>query len=192
MKRVLCVDYDETVKNLLEHLNKSNIINVDFCEDYESGIELYDSNKYYIVFVDFSLDFGNKVLNHILNKNPNQRVITACIELTNGETAYNSSNNTKPNLVRLLKPVDMKELIAYMKDFDFMLDKYKPIDFSTKSGIISQMKNISRRFRGITYDEKTKTIISYNLNNLIEVVSFLNKYDIDHRFNEEKTIEILN
>jgi len=188
--KILFVDNDRSLRELFNHLNKIDGIHVDFCEDCDVSKDFYEHNKYDIIVINFSLDYGKTILNYILGKNPKQKIITVsenleCSEIKGGDFCQKNFNK-----VRLLKPVDLSELIKCIKNFDEYVCEYKD-KFECKQGLLLIMNEILKRFYGVTYDKATKVITTTSTSSLVDVITLLEEKSIQYQAIANNKIEII-
>ena len=187
---ILVYEDEIELKNLFEHIDSHISMKVDFCESYEIGKFFYDNNKYDVVIVNFSLYYGQNLLDYILDKNNKQRIITISEKLSYSEKNgcdYCIENNNK---IRLLKPTDISELIKSIKQFDSLECVYAN-KFYYKNGLIEVMDDIARRFNGANYDSAKKSFFIKDSASLLNISEFLSLNNINHSISDTDKIEII-
>ena len=189
--KILFVDGDKQVESLLVHISTMTKYEIIICHDFEQGVKEYNDNDIYIVIIDSTKDFGRKFLDYILKKNAKQKVITISDRL--GRTESKGCNYCQEyyNKVRLLKPVDIHELVGYLKDFHHGKCAYKD-KFDSPNGLISIMDKITKSIPFTSYDKhhnivKFDSIHSDYYNFLFMLKEKQIKYTIDG--NNVKLIE---
>jgi response regulator RpfG family c-di-GMP phosphodiesterase len=180
---ILFLDDDKELTYLFQHLDTIDEINIFFCESEQKSINTYGNYHIDIVIINFTLDFGQKILDYILQNNPKQKVITISDVLECSEKngcLYCQSNYNK---IRLLKPINTSELVKYIKSFKHSDCKYYD-NFDTNTGLVNIMEDVIRRFSGATYNKETKTISMSYPNKIIDIIQFLDtkgiSFDILH------------
>lgn len=183
--KILFIDTDKELETLVRHISSMGLFEISFCHHYDCGLETFHSQKFDIVIINFSFNFGSKVLNTILKENPQQRIITlsedlACSELRGGD--YCQKNYNKK---RLLKPVNTSDLVSIIKDFDNWECQFKN-KFNTPCGLIDIMDKIAHQYN-LSYDSKNKIIPFKHMDsNTLNFISILKekeiKFDIDENY----------
>lgn len=162
---------------------------MDFCTQGKGSESLYEKNKYDVVIINFTLDFGHDILEQILKVDPKQRVITVSEKLIGSEEKGGDYCQAHYNKRRLLKPVDIIELIKLIKNFDNNECKYKN-KFYCNKGLIDIMNDIVKRYPNTTYDKMNHKIHSENIRYILDVADLLSKNNIDYTVVDEHTIKI--
>lgn len=156
--KILFVDKDQLLESLLTHMSSlTNKYEFFICHDFENAIKEYNENDIDIVIIDPTNIFGRKVLDYILKKKPRQKVITISGTLDHTEPKGCTYCQEYYNKVRLLKPVDIHELVEYLKDFHHDKCIYKD-KFNTPNGLISIMDKIIKNIAFTSYDKENKII----------------------------------
>jgi hypothetical protein len=119
-ENILLIDnviYDtEVFCNILSELFKYEI---DTVLEYESVIVLYNQNEYAFVLLDHSVPDANKMIEYILNKNPQQQFILLSDSLKCPVHCDFCLENFR--FIRLLKPIDVRETFKYItRKVDFI------------------------------------------------------------------------
>jgi len=155
--KILFIDRDNQVESLLEHIVSMIKYEIFICHDFEQAIKEYNDNSIDIVIVDSTKDFGRKALNYILKKNVQQKVIIVsdCLEHTEPKGCDYCQEHY--NQVRCLKPVNISELVGYLKDFYHDKCAYKD-KFSSAHGLISIMDKIIKNIPFASYDKENKIV----------------------------------
>jgi len=153
--------------DLFNYLDEHHIFEVSFCNSLESCSLVYDITEYDIVIINFTIEQGLEVLNHIQTHNPKQRIITLSEELV---PSVNDEHHCKKhyNKRRLLKPIDNSELIGCAE------------------GLVSILGDVLRRFNGVQYDIVNHQISIDNPVTIIDVTTFLKSKGIKHKINDQK------
>ena len=158
--KILYVDRDNQVESLLKHISSMTTFEVIICHDFEQGVKEYNDNAIDIVIIDSTKDFGRKVLDYILKKKANQKIIIISDYLGHTEPKGCDYCQKHYNKVRLLKPVDISELVGYLKDFHHDKCAYKD-KFDSTNGLISIMNKITKSIPFTSYD-KHHNIVKFN------------------------------
>lgn len=176
--------YDNNPKDMSRLCEMIKALPVEFFVDkathYEDCVGLYEKYEYDIVFVDFSDDIGRNFLTYILDKNPNQRIITlsnleACSS-SNGCDFCDSTYNKK----RVVKPIKQSELM------DILLKKYVCKMYCNDKVLIT-IENISKTINTLAFDSKTYTFFKNGSNNnremsdIIELTNALDNQNIKYK-----------
>ena len=190
---ILYIDDDENLENILMHLNKKENFHVSFCSSFKEFSAIY-VNKFDFVIIDFSTNFGNDVLNYIVDTNKEQKIICisnkiGCCIPQRGEYCQN-----RLNIRRLLRPVDTRELLDLIVNFEEEKCKFKN-KLNCKSGILEVMDQVIKRFPFTNYDKENNIINISEQNNknytlTIEITNFLNEIGIEFLIEDEHKIKM--
>lgn len=151
--KILFVDGDNQAESLLKHISSMTTYEVFICHDFEQGIKEYNDNDIDIVIIDPTKDFGRKTLDYILKKKPRQKVITISDYLGHTEPKGCDYCQKYYNKVRLFNPIDVHELVGYLKDFHHDKCTYKD-KFDSPNGLISIMDKIIKNNSFTSYDKQ--------------------------------------
>ena len=185
---ILIVDTDKNLISVLKHLGELELFTVDICNSIDHCSNFMFQKDYHVVLIDFTIEDGRQIIDIINDINPKQRIITVSSELVHCNSEGVEYCNENYNKLRLMKPLDLHELIYYINNFDSLSCKYAD-KFSSSSGIVSIMPELLRRFGiNVSYDENTKTINTDNIKHLIEIVDFLESHGIQHDVNESRIV----
>lgn len=178
--KILFVDKDKEFENLFHEISSIGHYDVSFCHDCINGINDYDEHKYDIVLINFSLDFGQKILDHILSKNPKQKIITISNDLVCSETSGGEFCQTNYNKRRLLKPVNVFELVRLINNFDDIMCEFKD-KFDYPCGLIQIMEKVVQQYSKLEYDKESKTVTFEKIDKqVIEFINVLESKSIKH------------
>ena len=180
---ILLIDNNQSVISLFEHLNTVEEFNIFFCNNEQEASNVYDKEDIYIVIIDMSLSDSKEILDYIVCKYPKQRIITTGDTLEYSEIKGCEYCNGNYNKKRVLKPIDVHEIVTLIKNFDALKCKYHNM-FSSKTGLIDIMEDIVRRFIGTTYNKDEKTIIALNEHTVVQIATFL--YDLEIKFDMDQ------
>lgn len=187
---ILLIDNDKELENIFGHISSTHIFEVALCHDIDTLNKEYQPEKFDIVIIDFTLDFANKALNTILNKNPKQRVITISGALQCSEPKGGEYCKKHYNKVRLFKPLNIHNLINCLKNFDNYQCKFRD-KFHTPEGIIDIMDRIVQRYPYITYEKSNRLInIERVDSDYLDFIDILSSKNIKYELIDEKTIKI--
>ena len=151
--KILIYDYATTendIYDLISNHTDIKFIKIDTEKDFYS---LYEKDSYYLIIIDVSKNDGEDIFNYISKIKPKQRIIVLSNRLT-----YNHSFTCKQcdetfNRKLLLKPLNPKELITYIQNFDNLLCKYS----SNSNNIIEIMEEILKQFVNYEYNIEKRT-----------------------------------
>ena len=190
MKNILLVDNDNELITLFKHLDHISDINIFYYKNMDDLLLIYEKNDIDIVVINFILDFGSKFMEYILNINPMQNIITISETLDNSESKGCDYCLENHNKIRLLKPVDVRELTKLIKNFhSYKCSFYNK--FTSSSGIIDVMDKIVPRFNGVEYIKESNTFHLNKYSNIVEVVQFLDEKNISYDIKDNSKIELI-
>ena len=187
--KILFADEDVALQNLFEHLNSLNRFEVDICENLECGKVSYTQNRYDLVIVDMDLEFNKKLLSYVLDINPMQKIITTGMKLEYSEKKGCDFCQLNYNKKRLLKPIELSQLITFIKQLD--TSKCKCMNkLDNKEGLVEIMGDVVRRFSLAKYNSDNKSISFNGTNSLINMSNFLEDKKIKFLIDELDSIQI--
>ena len=190
MKNILLVDNDNELISLFKNLDHVTGINIFFYKDIGDALSIYKKNDIDIVVINFLLDFGSKFMEYILNINPMQNIITISETLDNSESKGCDYCQENHNKIRLLKPVDIRELTKLIKNFK-SAKCYFSNKLTSSSGIVDVMDKIVPMFNGVKYIKKSNTFHLNNYSNIVDVVRFLDEKSISYNIKDNLRIELI-
>lgn len=150
--KILFVDNDKELESLFSHLSSVGDYETILGHSYEECIKEYKNNEFYIIIINFSLEFGKKFLEYILHDKPKQRIITISGKLDSSDNKGGEHCQLHYNKRRLLKPLNPSELIKVINNFDNTKCEFRN-KFHTKSGLIEIMDKVVDQYTLLTYDE---------------------------------------
>lgn len=192
--RILIYDINSKDLEYLCEMIKSLPIEsyVDKITDYNHGTDLYDKNKYDIVFIDFIDKDGKSFLEYILKNDSAQRIITIsdvfeCSEKLGCDFCLDNYNKE-----RILKPINYADIIKI-----FSNSKYRCDSFSN-SLLLMQLKQIEKilkqTYSDYDLDVESLTFIGkrakkYDTDFFI-IIEKLNTHKIEYSVDENSNIKI--
>jgi hypothetical protein len=130
---------------------------VDKVSDYNDCIEFYDKYTYDMVFIDFADDIGKKILSHILEKNPTQKVVTISdIEVCSEKQGCDFCATTY-NKKRVIKPIKEVELFK-------LFSKNEPCKLYCNNDLLIKLDLISKDINYLSFDKEQFTFIKNGQN----------------------------
>ncbi|MDD2639898.1 MAG: hypothetical protein PHS65_02790 [Arcobacteraceae bacterium] len=188
--RLLIIDNDKEIIELFSYFNDTLHFEVFFLKENDN-LTLYTNNTYDFVILDFSFDFGKKMLNHIIKNNPQQNIIILSEKLEYSCYAegcdYCQSHYKK---LRLLKPLKIDELASALKNFHQQCCKYYN-KFSSPQTIIEILDDILSRYSNYSYDSTHKIITTSNIHSLFFLEKLLIEKNILCKIEDYNKIRIL-
>jgi hypothetical protein len=112
-KKVLIVDSSKNTREFLQLLiNDFSDFSAEVEFDYDSIVENYSNDKYEFMIFDHNCKISDKLMEYILTNNPSQK----CILLSDSINCPIDCNTCLKtfNFVRLLKPIDAKDVLKYI------------------------------------------------------------------------------
>jgi len=119
-KKILFIDEANFQTEMRSQLLQ-NQHNVDVVNSYDEVIKLFSKDKYEIVIIDFSRDFGLKALHYIDNIDPMQDMITISMNEDYSEQQgceYCVSHHKRR---RLIPPFPFPQLLRLVNSFDLTI-----------------------------------------------------------------------
>ena len=152
-----------------------NFINVKTEEDF---LEIYESIST-DSFIDVTDQVGETLFHYITDTNPKQKILVLSKTLSYNLNFTCNECAKLFNRKLLLKPINVGQLIAYIKNFDDLLCKYS----SDSNEIIEIMNEILKQFIYYSYDKDKKMIIlkngmNPNVREIIRIIELLNNHNI--------------
>jgi len=130
---------------------------IDKASNYNDCIEFYNKYPYDMVFIDFADKIGENILFYILEKNPNQKIITISdIEECSEKQGCNFCTTTY-NKKRVIKPIQEIELIK-------ILSKREPCKLYCSRDLLIKLDIISKGVTHLTFDKERFTFIKNGQN----------------------------
>lgn len=187
--------------------NFDTIIETDECKEIINSIESYDcykthnfdeaikkfnENLYDIVIVDFSTNNGAKLLERIISVNPKQKTITINQNMVCSVSQGCDFCVKNYNRRRVIDIHNYNKILKIIGKFDEVECKY----YNSFENVVSILGEIMQSFPNFVYEEKQYKIIpltdnSYIAKELVEITSFLDKYNIKYSIDESLNIELL-
>ncbi len=119
-KKILFIDEDnfqtEMRAQLLDAAHDVDVVN-----SYEEVVELYEKEKYHVVIIDFSRDFGLQALKHIDSIYPMQNMITISLNEEYSEQQGCDYCIAHHKRRRLIPPFPFPELVRLVDNFDLTI-----------------------------------------------------------------------
>lgn len=188
--KILLLDEDHVIIEQLKHLvhlgNNWQILTSHYLN--------YDDID--LVIIDTFNESYNKIFQKILTINPQIRTITVSDQLKSNHPKGCEDCTSNYNRVRLLKPIQIKDLFQTIDKFD-TIDRCSLIDsFKTLDNIIPLIVN---RFKNLFYDERLRLISSKTLDTeskehtmqIVALLALLEQNKIDYRVLDENSIKII-
>ncbi|WP_072680059.1 hypothetical protein [Arcobacter sp. LA11] len=144
----------------------------------------YDEKNESIIIIDVTDDCGEEIFNLITDSNPKQRILVISRSLSYNHTFTCQQCDNTFNRKLLLKPLNVGQLVAYIKNFDNLTCKYS----SNSNNIIEIMEDVLKQFLHYSYNKEKKMIVkkdttSKNIKELLKITELLKTHNI--RFNIE-------
>ena len=158
--KILLVDDDDKIEIILNVLTSvTDKYEVVYCNNFECAVTEYNEKNIDIIIIDPTQIFGREVLDYILKNNSKQKVITISKNLEHTELKGCDYCQKYYNKVRLLKPVNIHELLGYLKEFHSEKCSFKN-KFNSQDGLISIMDKITKDIPLCSYD-KLNNIVKF-------------------------------
>ncbi len=118
-KKILFIDEDNFQTEMRSQLLiDTRQHDVDVVDSFEEVVKFYEADKYDIVIIDFSRDFGVASLKHIDAIDPMQKMITISADEEYSEQKGCDYCIAHHNRRRLVPPFPFPELIRYVENFE--------------------------------------------------------------------------
>jgi len=159
----------EKLCNMLKYL--PDAADIDKVSEHQDFEEFYIKYSYDIVFIDLNDEFGFELYAFVMNRNPNQKLIT----INNNIRCYDDNGcehcKTTYKKSRLLKPIHIEDLLYVLKN------DYCNYDYCNDS-LTSKIKILSNVFKTLHFNEETLKV--YNANkcdqfNVYDLIGFTSK-----------------
>lgn len=188
--KILIIDNDKEIIELFSYFNHTLTFDVFFLKENDP-LSLYNNHLYDFVILDFSFDFGQRMLNYIVQHNPQQNIIILSEKLeyscyTQG-CDFCQSHYKK---VRLLKPLKVDELANTLKNFPQQHCKYYN-KFHLPQTLTEILEDILCRYSEYSYDTIHKIVTTKNIHSLFFLEKLLIEKDILYRIEDYNKIRIL-
>lgn len=188
--------YDNDAKHLKEICTLINKFPMDILIDktynYADVVDLYKSNHFDIIFIDFTDVYGKKILEYILKDNPKQRIITMSDLFECSESLgcdYCKEHYVKDRVLKPITQDDMKNILTN----NFTCEKY------SDDILIMKLKQIEKThlntYSNYNLDVDNKTFV--NIHNesygrdFFHLIEYLDEYKIKYNVLANLNIEIL-
>ncbi len=147
--QILIIDKNKELHDLSKLLYEMDEHRIEYCEDYDSSTDFYDNNTYDIVFINFSVEYFEKIFKYISIKSPEQRII-----LFSEALKCEKQNYCPQSQLKLIFPNKLKK---YVKSFNASICIYadKPLD---NCGLYEIIDNVITRYRSVANYLNTKTL----------------------------------
>lgn len=163
-----------------------------FKSDYT--FDQFETNNIDVVVIEFNDETSKNLLNRILEFNPLQNIIIISEILDcncNLDCEICSKNHNK---IRLLKPLNITELVNTIENFELLSCKYK----NTKcfKEIYHVFEDIISRFNHFDFNQETLLISGKNYSHhlqayeLFKLIEILEYYKINFKLVEETNIQL--
>ena len=119
-KKILFIDEDNFQTDMRAQLLQG-VHEVDVVNSFAEVLLLYAKEKYDIVIIDFSLDFGLEALEHIDSIDPRQKMITISLNEDYSEQKGCDYCIYNHNRRRLIPPFPFPELIRLVNSFELTM-----------------------------------------------------------------------
>lgn len=189
---ILLIDNDEKINGIVQEISKIrnyNFFKSDFTFDqyFEKDIDL--------VIVDFSDEEAMNLLNQIISFNPRESIITISEKLECAEFMNCEKCKRMYNKKRLIKPIDINQLVQTIDNFDTISCRYENIDcFSDFNYIID---DVMRRFDYFVFDKNENKIYADKEANenqltfeLLNLTQLLNDFKVEFALVDNKEIQL--
>ncbi len=157
--KILFIDKNKELHDLSELLSMKEH-SIEYCEDYNNGQNLYNSDTFDIVFINFSVEYFEKIFKYISNRSTKQKVVIFA-EALKCEKQKNSQLNQ-------LKPIFPTKFKKYIKSFDTSICIYTDRQ-NGSYGLYEIVNTVVRRYRSAICYSDTKALSISNINNLIAI-----------------------
>jgi len=152
--------------------------------------EWFENDNYSMVLIDFTKDEGRKLLNFVLSKNNQQKIITMSDNFECSETQGCQFCTQNHRRKRVFRPLNLKELIDVIKNFEEQSCTY----MHKFNNIMNLLAKIMEEFNHFSYDEKAKRIFpkvgiseSSLIEEILEITTLLQdnhiKFQVDEHYN---------
>lgn len=175
---------DEDTLSTIEQLK--SIMELDwklfFPNSFKESEQLYKTNNFDFVIIDFVSENNTTLLDNILKDNPKQKIITLSQTLKCSDTYGCDNCRNNFNKRRILKPFKLKELYETIVNFDNLPCKYYN-GFENKLVFIDQ---IIEKYKSCQYNSEAKTIEcsvynSSNIKDFLDLEKLLESHNIPFR-----------
>lgn len=188
--KLLIIDNDPDTIELFSYFNSTLLFDITFLED-EKNFQLYEKHLYSFIILDFSFDFGKKMLNYIVQNNPEQNIIILSKKLEH--SCYSEGCDfcqSHYKKLRLLKPLKIDELANALKNFSHQSCKYYN-KFNSPQTIIEILEDILSRYNDYSYDPIQKIITTSNVQTLFSLEKLFMEKNILYKIEDYNKIRIL-
>ncbi len=189
---LLLIDTDELTVSYLEHIKKAKAYNI-IATDYT--LEQYQKNAIDIVIVDSSIEKNRLFCEKIVELNPKQKILIISDLLCPLNNVVCEECVGLYNKKRLLKPIEVKEFVEIIDNFDNYTCKYIPTN--NFRDIVPILDDILRQFPNYKYDHESLTIYSTSkkqnhqkLKEELEIIEILNSHNVGYTIVDDINIKI--
>lgn len=120
----LLVFDEETLNQSLANFLENHDYEVDCCSKMEEALKLFEQQNYDYILINFMVNDGNKFMEHILSKNPRQRILTMSTTWLCSDRKGCKNCIDNYNKRRLMIPDDLNKLVPLLKSFDYVPCEY--------------------------------------------------------------------
>lgn len=156
----------------------------------EEAKEWFENDSYSVVLIDFTKDEGRELLNFVLSKDDQQRIITMSDNFECSETLGCNFCIQNYRRKRVFRPINLKELMDVIKNFEQQSCTY----MHKFNNIMNLLDKIMEEFNHFSYDEKAKRIYpqvgvseSALIEEILEITTLLQdnhiKFQVDEHYN---------
>lgn len=194
-KQILCYYNTENDKENLAILQSVlNDYKIQSTASQEEAKKLYDTNNFELILIDFTKKEGKEFLDYTLSKNSSQKVITMsdnfeCSEFSGCDTCLENYNKK-----RVFRPVNLKELVDVIKNFDEQSCSY----MHKFNNIMNLLDKILEEFKYFLYDSNKKRIYpkssiseSALIEEILEITTLLQDNNIKFQVDENYNINLI-
>jgi len=195
-KQILCYYNTQTDKESFDILQ--SVLNEYTIQSTSSQAEaksLFNANNYELILIDFTKNEGKDFLKYTMSKNISQKVITMSDNFECSEFSGCNSCIETYKRKRVFRPLNLKELIDVIKNFDEQSCSY----MHKFNNIMNLLDKILEDFNHFLYDSIKKRIYPKNsvsesalIEEILEVTVLLQdnhiKFQVDEHYNINLTI----
>lgn len=167
-------------------------LKADLIRDFHEAKNSFMQHTYDFVIVDFTTEDGKKILDLILQINPNQKIITITYELTSSTTSCSECERLY-NKRRLIKPINALDIFKTIKNFDDSKCKYAHY-FENPKSLIPTLMLRYECFKFIEESssiERNKDFNEHAIKEYVEIIDILDRSKIKYELIDEFTIKII-